>query len=79
MSDAITTIDLHGMNCYQARIAIDSLLKKSRDIYYIRVIHGHNYGTELRDFVRAEYSAHPKIIRLDRHEIGVTTLILREI
>jgi len=72
------TIDLHGKNTYQAKIAIDAALRRSKGLYRIRLVHGFNHGTELRDFVRAEYKNARGVLRLDCSESGATTLILRE-
>ena len=78
MTSASITVDLHGKNTYQAKVAIDAALRRSRGVYRIRVIHGFNHGTELRDFVRGEYKNARGVLRLDCSESGVTTLILRE-
>ncbi len=74
-------IDIHGMTKYQAKLCIDSQLKKAKgSLYRIRIIHGYQGGTELKDMVRREYQKHPKVLRL---EIGMnqgsTELVLREI
>lgn len=68
------------MNTYQAQIAIDSKLKRARSgIYRIRLIHGYRGGTALRDMIRAQYRAHPKVIRLEMGlNSGETDLVLRE-
>ena len=73
-------MDLHGKNKYQARITLDSTLKKARgDVYRIQVIHGFHSGTELRDMVREEYYSHPKVLRIERGgSEGETILVLRE-
>ena len=78
MTAGTVTIDLHGKNSYQARVAIDAALRRSRGVYRIRIVHGFNHGTELRDMVRREYKNAPGVIRLDTSESGATTLILRE-
>jgi len=73
-------LDLHGKNKYQAKIIIDSALRKARGgLYRINIIHGYNYGTELRDMIRGEYSAHPKVLRVENSgNAGETVLVLRE-
>ncbi|MDF2486417.1 MAG: hypothetical protein K0R46_2585 [Herbinix sp.] len=81
MTTGILELDIHGMTRYQAKVYLDSQLKKTKnDIYRIRVIHGYQSGTQLRDLVRKEYAHHPKVIRV---EIGLnqgsTDLILREL
>lgn len=77
----IVEIDVHGKNQYQTKIMLDSALRKSNPgTYRIRVIHGFNRGTELRDMIRRDYSAHPKVRRItEGANSGVTELILREL
>lgn len=81
MAAGIIELDIHGMNCYQAKIRIDSVLRRpAAGTYRIRVIHGFNGGTALRDFVRSDYLNHPKVIRLEtRLGNGITDLVLREL
>ena len=78
--EGIITVDLHGKNQYQARIAIDSTLRRcDRSVYRLRLVHGHHGGTVLRDMVRTEYASHPKVKRLLLSPDGGTTvLVLRE-
>ena len=77
--EAIVTIDLHGRNVYQGRVAIDAALRRARPgTMRIRVIHGHNSGSALKDMVRGEYARHPKVLLLEtRLGEGVTDLVLR--
>ena len=78
--DAIVEIDLHGKNSYQDRVAIDAALRRhSRTAYRIRLIHGHNLGTALRDFIWDTYSDDPRVLRLTQGmNPGITELVLRE-
>ena len=76
--NGIIEIDLHGKNTYQAKVTIDAALRRSKGVYRIRIVHGFNRGTELRDFVRTGYKSAPGILRLDTSESGATTLVLRE-
>ena len=81
MQAGIAELDIHGMTTAQAKACIDSALKKaSNATYRIRVIHGYQRGTALKEFVRKTYRSHPKVIRL---EIGLnqgqTELVLREL
>jgi DNA-nicking Smr family endonuclease len=80
MDSGIVELDLHGCNTYQAKIAVDAALRRSRTgTYRLRVIHGSHGGTALRDMVRREYSKHPKVLRLEIGlNPGVTDLVLRE-
>lgn len=77
---SVIEIDLHGKNQYQAKVAINAALRRARPgVLRLRIIHGCNGGTALRDLVRSEYARHPKILRLEtRLGDGVTDLVLRE-
>jgi len=79
MQTGIVTLDLHGCNAYQAKIAIDAALKRSRGVYRIRIIHGYHGGTALRELCRREYAKKPGVLRV---EVGLnpgeTDLVLRE-
>lgn len=74
--EGIVTIDLHGKNEYQARVAIDAALRRSRGVYRIRCIHGYHGGTVLRDMLRRDYAG--KVLRLQAVNEGTTDLIIRE-
>lgn len=80
MSMGIITIDLHGKNKYQAKVAVDAQLRRAGNgIYRIRVIHGCHGGTALRDMILDEYAKHPKVRRLETAITnGSTDLVLRE-
>ena len=80
MQAGILELDLHGMNTYQAKIAIDSQLKRAKQgVYRIRLIHGYHGGTALRDMIRKTYCHHPKVLRVELGlNPGETDLVLRE-
>lgn len=80
MQAGIIELNLHGMNTYQAKIAIDSQLKRAKaGVYRIRLIHGYHGGTALRDMVRQTYRSHPRVIRIELGlNQGETELVLRE-
>ena len=72
------TLDLHGKNQFQARIALDAALRRSKGVYRIRIIHGCHSGAALRDLVWREYVSHPKVLSAKAVSESVTDLILRE-
>ena len=76
----IVELDIHHMTRYQAEVAINAKLRRAgRGTYRIRVIHGYNSGTALRDFVRKQYRTHPTVLRVEiGMNPGVTDLVLRE-
>ena len=68
------------MNRYQAKIAIDAALRRSKGVYRIRVIHGGNHNTVLRDMIAEEYASHPLVLRIERGtNAGQSDLVLREL
>ena len=73
-------IDLHGMNRYQARIALDAVLRRcGSGVYRVRVIHGYHGGEALRQLAE-EYASHPRVLRAVRSaDGGQTELVLREL
>ena len=77
----IVELDIHGMNSYQAKLCVESALKRARgDVYRIRVIHGYHGGTALRELVRRELAKHPKVLRVEcGMNQGETDLVLREL
>ena len=72
-------LNLHGMSRAQAQIAIEARLRKApRGVYRIRVIHGYNGGTVLKELV-STYKNHPRVIRIERGlNQGETDLVLKE-
>ena len=73
------TLDLHGKTQYQARVALEAQLRRSRGVYRIRVIHGYHNGTALLDLVRGEYASHPLVLRIEAVSESTTDLVLREL
>ena len=77
MTGGVVELDLHGMNTYQAQIAVDAALRRaSGGVYRLRLIHGYHGGTALRNLCR-EYAGHPRVLRLVASP-GSTDLVLRE-
>lgn len=76
---AILTLDLHGKTQYQARVALDAALRRSKGIYRIRAIHGYHNGTALREMIWNEYANHPPVLRLEVIGESATDLVLREL
>lgn len=81
MQAGIIEIDLHGCNQYQAKVKVDAALKRAnRSVYRLRLVHGYNGGTALRNMIRKEYRSHPKILRVELGlNPGATDLVLREL
>ena len=80
MNTGILRLDLHGKNTYQAKVAVDALLRQAGNrTYRIQLTHGYHGGTALRDFLKLEYAGHPKVKRVSLSpDGGATELILRE-
>ena len=81
MGTPIMTVDLHGMFRDDAVKAIDRALKAADDsTYQIKLIHGYNRGTSLKNMIMEEYRYHPKVLRVQPGDnLGITILILREL
>ncbi|MGM9522662.1 MAG: Smr/MutS family protein [Oscillospiraceae bacterium] len=81
MTSGIIELDIHGMTRRQAKVFLESRIKRAgRDVYRIRVIHGYHGGTELRDMVRKELSHDQKVLRVEAGlNPGETDLVLREL
>ncbi len=80
MTNAVLELDLHGCTVYQAEIAIDAALRRAKaGTYRIRLIHGYQGGTALKNMIRTRYRSHPKVLRLEMGmNQGQTDLVLRE-
>ena len=81
MGSPIITLDLHGMFRDEAIKAIDKALRSADgSTYQIRLIHGYNRGTSLKDMIIDEYRYHPKVLRVQPGDnLGTTILVLREL
>ena len=78
-TSGIITVDLHGCTVYQAQVAIDAALRRSRGAYRLRLIHGYHGGTALRDMIRKTYGARAGVLRVEFGlNGGETDLVLRE-
>lgn len=80
MGPGVQVWDLHGKTTYQVKVTVDAALRRAgAGTYRLRLIHGWHGGTELREFIRAEYSRHPRVKRLVLSpDGGATELVLRE-
>lgn len=78
-SGSVMSVDLHGTTAEQAEFLITSWLDHApAGISELRVIHGSNRGTIIRDMVRDELR-HPKISsKLPTLNPGETRLILKK-
>jgi len=81
ITQAIIELDIHGLRAYQASVRIASALRgASRGVYILRIIHGFNRGTKLRDMVYSTYSNHPKVIAIRQGaNPGITELFLKKL
>ncbi len=79
MTYGIVELDLHGMNTYQAQIAIDAALRRAGSgTYRLRLIHGYHGGTAIRDMLWTTYTHRAQVKRLVSIHNGATDLVLRE-
>ena len=79
MVGGVMELDLHGMNTYQAQIAIDAALRRcGGGVYRLRLIHGYRGGTAIRDMLWTVYNKRSQVKRLVSISEGVTELVLRQ-
>ena len=81
MGNPIIEVDLHGLFQDEAIKVIDKALKNADDgTYQIKLIHGYNRGTSLKNMIIDEYKYHPKVLRIKPGDNrGTTILVLREL
>ena len=82
MQAGFVTLDIHGKTKAQAKVAVEAALRRcNASVYRLRVIHGFNRGTELRDMLLQEYGkGHARVKRVSPGaNPGVTELVLREL
>lgn len=78
----IIELDVHGKTADEAISAIDDMLEKcGNGVYTIKVIHGFNRGTAIKDAIRQEFGyGYGKVKRIKPGENqGITELILKEL
>ena len=75
---SVMTVDLHGTSAEQAReLLLNWLSHSPESVTELRVVHGYNRGTLLRDMVRQELTP-PRIrTKLPALNPGETRLILK--
>jgi DNA-nicking Smr family endonuclease len=81
MAAPIINVDLHGLFRDEAIKVIDKVLKNADEsTYQIKLIHGYNRGTSLKNMIIEEYRYHPKVRRIEPGDnLGTTILVLREL
>ncbi len=81
MAAPIINVDLHGLYRDEAIKVIDKALKNADEsTYQIKLIHGYNRGTSLKNMIIEEYRYHPKVRRIEPGDnLGTTILVLREL
>lgn len=81
MGPGLIEVDVHGMNCYQAKVRLNSVLRRAdASVYQIIVIHGYHGGDALKEMIRSEYASDARVKRIKTDgDPGRTTLVLREL
>ena len=81
--EGILRIDVHYKKTREAISEITNLIDRAnRSVYLIKVIHGFNRGTRIREAITEEYSygREERVLRIEMGENeGITNLILREL
>lgn len=79
MNSGIIEIDVHGMNQSQVKTLMNKTLKDAKqNVSMIRVIHGYQHGTAIRQMLRRQYRTHPRV----KHIVlslnpGITEFVLK--
>jgi DNA-nicking Smr family endonuclease len=81
MDEPFITVDLHGMRCDEAEKKIEKVLASAgTGTYQIRLIHGFNRGTNLRDMIYDSFRYDKKVKRImPGDNQGITVLVLKEL
>jgi len=81
MNEPFVKIDLHGMTRDEAERAVERALSGAGDgTYQIRLIHGYNRGTNLRDMIHDSFRYDKRVLRIvPGDNPGITVLVLREL
>lgn len=82
MEKPIIEVDVHGLYAEETVAKVeDAVNKASNAVYRIRVIHGYNRGTSIKDAIYRElgYGLCTKIKRIQPGDNqGITELVLKE-
>ena len=82
INQPVVELDVHGMYADEAVRKIEALIRSAGPgVYRIRVIHGFNRGTSIRQAIYREigHGLNPKVLRiLPGENQGITELVLRE-
>lgn len=81
MDEPFVTLDLHGLTQEEAKKRIDKALASAGSgTYQLRLIHGFNRGTRLKNMIYDWYDLEPKVKRIiPGDNQGITILVLREL
>ncbi len=74
----VVTVDLHGLNRYQAEKMLKNLLNVSRQDFKLNVIHGYNHGTVLKEMICNRFeNSHIAFKRTDDRNMGLTHIMAK--
>lgn len=69
------TVDVHGLKVKEAKRFLNNLIAVNSEAYDIRVIHGYNHGTAIKEMVRTELESTRLLEKKSvRHNPGQTIL-----
>jgi hypothetical protein len=77
-NDEEIIVDLHELGTKEAMVLVNNIINLNRDNCNIKVIHGYNHGTALKDMINSRFK-NPRIV--SRHgvasNLGVTVIQCR--
>ena len=76
--DAIhLVVDVHGMNCYQARRLIKNIINMANCTFQLEVIHGYSHGTAIKDMLAQNFkNSHVREQYQDYYNKGLTHMLI---
>ena len=81
MDEPFITVDLHGLRREEAERKIEKVLASAGSgTYQIRLIHGFNRGTNLKEMIYDSFKYDKKVKRImPGDNQGITVLVLKEL
>ena len=81
MEEPFITVDLHGLRRDEAEKKIEKVLSEAGSgTYQIRLIHGFNRGTNLKEMIYDSFRYDKKVKRImPGDNQGITILVLKEL
>lgn len=68
-------VDVHGLKTHEAKRLINNLVVMLRGSFELKIIHGYNHGTSIKEMIWNEFKNKKVVNKLaDKSNLGVTYL-----